>query len=291
MNKNLLFIALLIMGIQTQAQTKFHFPDSNASWNIANGGTNFNVTFRSYGIMGDTSLNGLTYKKIGESTDTMFKAANANYFCAVREDSNKWYFVNKNDSINYLLYNFSAKIGDTIIIKSPWLWGDSSIQIVSKIDSILIHGNYRKRISFDPNSYVSIIEGIGSNYGLFYNGWGVFDYGFILLCFHQNDSLIWMNNPENNCYNINLGISTPPTNTMFNIYPNPAGTFFQINYEGNIYRNLTIELYDLAGKQILTQSSKSNSCVLQNTHSYKGIYVIKLWIDGNPMGCKKIIFE
>jgi len=107
---------------------------------------------------------------------------------------------------------------------------------VDSVDSVKINGTYRKRIntSFPSRGFIEQwIEGIGCNNGLFYSGYYIFDYGYQLLCFHHNDSLYYLNSPNDSCYYITTNINDK--NISLNnilIYPNP--TYNKIYIESNI---------------------------------------------------------
>lgn len=99
-------------------------------------------------------------------------------------------------------------------------------------------------------------------------------------------------NGTNNSYNVTLcsndtinmvdmcnmtitGINDVVTNSVFNIYPNPAKDFLNIN--NNSDENITIEINDLTGKKVFTDTLLNNFETIDISTFKKGIYIIKLY--------------
>ena len=100
-----------------------------------------------YATTGDTILKSFKYVKIYDSKDSIVNTLNSSYFCCVRDSLHKWYFVNKDDTVNYMLFDFSVKPGDTVSITNRCLPSKSTVQVIS-IDSINLAGIWRKRINW-----------------------------------------------------------------------------------------------------------------------------------------------
>ena len=113
-------ILTLIFAVSMQfsfGQTYHSFPDSNAVWTIATIDWGDYIANKKYGIIGDTLINTINYKKIGLSLDDMFfNPTNAEYFCAVRDYNKKWYFVAKDSLSEKLLYDFDVSEDTTLFI-------------------------------------------------------------------------------------------------------------------------------------------------------------------------------
>ena len=285
MKKIFLFFIIipLLAGQVAFAQNYYSFPDSNAVWTIATIDWGNYTENKKYGIIGDTLINSINYKKIGLSPDTSFNPINAEYFCAVRDYNKKWYFIEKDSLNEKLLYDFDVSEGSTLVIDNPWAYGITEVYIDS-IDSIEINGTYRKRIntSFPLGGFPEQwIEGIGCNNGLFYSGYYLFDYGHQLLCFHYNDSLYYLNSPNDSCFYITTNINDK--NILLDnilIYPNPVKNTLIINN-----RNLFIQKIEITN--ILGGIIKYEKYNLQNIISIdfseynKGIYFIKIYNNKN----------
>jgi hypothetical protein len=122
-----------------------------------------------YFIHNDTLIGSHTYYqlfKTGTSYfDVPFYFENV-YMGALRCENNKFYFVEKDQAGEVLLYNFNAEIGDKIQV--PYN-GSFEQKVVSSIDTLpdgrkLIHFNPKEPIMGCGDQY--IIEGIGGSGGL-----------------------------------------------------------------------------------------------------------------------------
>ena len=172
----------------------------------------------------------------------------------------KVYFHNASDNQEYLLYDFSLKTGDTV----PQTYNNISYPnlIVDSIDSVFIGDRYRKRFLYQESFMVPIevIEGIGAGSGLLEYMFQ-FEVIYYLRCFHQDDSLYWINTSwagtsceleTDTC----LAISVPETNMdegLLKIYPNPAKELIMIHYKFpglNQYNDIRLEVYNVFGGKV-----------------------------------------
>jgi len=84
-------------------------------------------------------------------------------------------------------------------------------------------------------------------------------------------------------FNYTNGINIPKK-TDLHVYPNPVKEIFYIECE-----NLgTIKLYDLLGKELLTQQVYGKTEV-NIGHLSKGVYILNLFSEGKMMGNSKIV--
>lgn len=234
-----------------------------------------------------------------------------------------------NPTDEFLLYDFNLQIGDTAILisysfpitffkvwrvnqisevniaQNPW-----NFENIQNEDSLIIlqNSSTTKRILLRTNhphyqNYMdqfldySIIEGIGSVNGLFYqiSPFPGADYGYRkLLCFKQENQLIY-----NSIYNINqccfqvgwgMGINENLINSNeILIYPNPSNGFFNIIYSENI-KSKSIEIYDIFGRMVYLRNLPLNNIVdlsflpngqylvvfkSENTNNQKKIIILK----------------
>jgi hypothetical protein len=158
-----------------------------------------------YFFSGDTIINSTNYYKLFKTGvsyfDTPFYYQNV-YIGAIRDDNNKFWFVGKKETSEVLLYNFNAKVNDTI--KVPYE-GTFETKIVSSIDTMfdgrrLIHFNPKEPIMGCGDQY--IIEGIGGSGGLIEGPscdhfWTSDNH---LVCYVQDSMLVYHdNNFQFNC--------------------------------------------------------------------------------------------
>ncbi len=97
-------------------------------------------------------------------------------------------------------------------------------------------------------------------------------------------SLIHVNTPTN--------ISSNENNTQFNIFPNPITDNYNLVFESENYNSAQIVVYDITGKIVTQQVVKcqkgKNKIVIDSSDYSKGIYFIKITVNGNDY-TKKLI--
>ncbi|MFT5600451.1 MAG: hypothetical protein ACI9N1_000686 [Flavobacteriales bacterium] len=76
----------------------------------------------------------------------------------------------------------------------------------------------------------------------------------------------------------------------FSVFPNPASDFIAVQFKGLLEVNLTVELYDIAGKLMQTSTILKGSTIsyVDTRTLYNGNYVIRV-TDGNNEISKKIV--
>jgi hypothetical protein len=182
------------------------------------------------------------------------------YFGAMRNDSiNKILYFIPHDSISdKIVYNFNVNLGDTI--PADWFNIDPqpsyTFYTVDSIDSVLIHGVYHRQIY--PSGGASIIEGIGSTYGLFNPLSWCTECGASLECHIVNSQLIYPNNGA--CQLVNVAKAD---GSFVNAYPNPSSGIFKINNLTDIYK---ITVYDMFGKKVIQEDMTQDQSIDLTTY-------------------------
>ena len=162
--KKMVLSILIIWQLNSFAQTSIyhHFPASNALWTVEQSvhlleDTDPWTKYNNYSITGDTVISSAIYhkvwnegiyKKITGWTSSIDTGAFSYYAGAMREDtiSKKVYFIPPSHSTEELMYDFSVNVGDTV--RSYLLGGDYYLRVAT-IDSILVGGQYRKKLNLD----------------------------------------------------------------------------------------------------------------------------------------------
>ena len=168
---------------------------------------------------GDTVINGTYFKKVLATKDSLL----SNFFNAgyIHEDSmNKVLYYSPYYSSIRLLYDFNAKVGDTIDIG----YSTPIPLVVDTVDSIFIYNQYLKRmvLSLHGSSGEQWIQGIGSLCGVLNSG-AYFTVGAFheLLCYYENDTLKYSNPAYTNCYYNTVGVNNIfPVKHEVCLYPN-----------------------------------------------------------------------
>jgi len=235
------FLALSIPFIAA-AQTNIYkpIPSENAMWNEIGWGSQCSTCCARFQYLtsGDTIINNMTYHRILKTgiqyyeTDgacTYSDATISGYFDEevgmIRNDSlnRRVYFRPKGSGIDTLLYDFSLQVGDTL----PPSYTNINFgqNYVSNIDSILIGNQYHKR--FKILSYVDIIEGIGSTFGLLAALFPPFEEGSYLDCFVE-DGMTMYPDTIYQCW-VLPGINKNVIPSTVELRPNPSNGLVYVN--------------------------------------------------------------
>jgi hypothetical protein len=283
------------------------FPDSNAIWNInivsSEGIPTGNMM---YGLKGDTLINDTLYHKLYLLADTTLEDENLKeYLGGFRQDSQRvWFKPNQFNTTEFLLYDFSGQLDDTIWhnaglyiynnLGHEFFTGGSGVLYSVIVDIYEYHG-LKKFVLFSslpPIEQDEWFEGIGSIYGLFCPILSLVIGGdhYNLACFKQNDTVKYENNMQcNRCFcGGYIGTVGEKKNTDgIVVFPNPADNSLSIEIE-KPFNNAGIEIIDEKGSVIYCKELLENPVNVSNIS--KGIYFIKLKIDGDEI-VKKVIIE
>ncbi len=295
-----ILIAIFFKNIS--GQTYHPFPDSNAIWNEKYTQSLLEYDTK-YGLIGDTVINLTLYHKLYTLNDSVLSTINSIYFGAIREQAKKIYFVSKYCTYEVLMYDFTKNVGDTI--KS--LYTEISLAscdtlmkfsaVVTSVDSILINGNYRRVLHFDQTYKNPFwIEGIGSNLGLTYptsqqNSTCICEWD--LICFKQNDEVLYLNPAENSCFPSFSGIQdNSSTENSIIIFPNPINSISTISWDNLKKSHFTsLSIIDILGKNIVSFNINNTYSIKINKTDFRaGLYFAKFSeASGNYKICKLII--
>ena len=274
---------LSFISISALCQTYIPFPDSNAVWKV----DHFNNPLQcppsgfcgnfQYGYFGDTLINGIIYKKLAYCANVQ-----SCYLGALRQDkqNKKIYFIIDGLMQEELLYDFSLTIGDTLPVNYVSVY--DTCYVISQ-DSIQLANVYHKTLLCNcPSSafnQVTLIEGIGSNFGLI-EGFVIFEPWSSLNCFSGDNGLIYIDTTQfTNCNDLT---SLSPLNLdkkhLLEIFPNPAefNQTININFSQNI--KYTLNIYNEFGQLIKSEEidSLTKPFDINTSELGKGIFIINI---------------
>lgn len=299
-----IFGLTLLVNLSLKSQDYVPFPTENVNWNVFYAGTCEeappDTSLLRYTIHGDTTINEVQYSKLCiESGDTV--SPKIQTIGGLRESEKRIYYIGQTIYAGgfedeYLLYDFTKQIGDTI--KHDNHGGFYSI--VLDIDSVLIDGSYRKRFEVDNHWFYQnpdyIIEGIGSvKNGLLGHISDIPTCGthyWEHICFRDNGIVKYLNPSFSDCFPSNLmtGISQLDYETDFEIYPNPFNNEIQIENKLN-HQDLIFKLIDINGK-ILIEKRINNDKVTLDLNISSGLYnALIVDKNGEILMTKKVIKE
>ena len=290
-----LVLLIVILPLLAVSQQNYPLIKDGGVWREARAAVNtppdpWWIHKHQYLMEGDTVFNNINYKKI-YSCDYSPAINNKSFFGGIRQDSlNKVFIYLDTGSViesafslqpltEYLLYDFSLNVGDTFNVVNS----RDSILVLSSVDSVLINNNYRKRWHFGGDR--TWLEGIGSVGGLFFPLQYCFEEDQMLTCYE--DSIINWLNPElaqNGIDCFSVGIKPIDTQVeLSKAYPNPCLDFITIDFNQNIARNTSVEIYNLLGQFIKSFALPANfkKANIDVSSLKRGVYIYKvLTVDG-----------
>ena len=279
----ILFCTVIFSGAFTQTNVYFPLPSDSTDWReYAGGFQNGYCSDYQYFISGDTLINGLLYKKItkmgvvyiqdiqGYCTNIIDYYYTINYAGAYRNDSvNKkvygMFYIFTSDT---LLYNFNLNLGDTLppsALNNP----ARGTNVVTGLDSVLIGNHYHKRFAISwanwYNSHVSLIEGIGSTYGLFGLLTPIGQQGTTLYCVVENGQTVY-HNPSYPCDLFTGILNKVPKDFQFELFPNPVQDCATLNFNFKD-KKLDLLIFNIYGQKVsyyknIINGSKINTSIL-----------------------------
>ncbi len=295
----LIFLSLVITGI-CSAQVNYTIPmDSTSAWRIwhsvwdGTGGGTWTSQGRVF-VAGDTTINNLVYTKLSNSGISIFSYqghTSTTYFsnpiyALIRSDSTRTYLLSDNEE--FLLYDFSLQVGDTL----PETIINGNTVIVSDIDTVVVAGKQLKRFHiFDPVQYINstwYIEGIGHEYGLIEPMYITMDSGSGFECYAENGTAVF---PEGSDCDLTVDVDKVLKPELdLSIYPNPSKGLFTLTYRGNTTKEVEIQIVGARGDIITT--TKWHVQAGQNERNFNlnsanpGLYVV-IVRDGSAIAARK----
>lgn len=305
----LLILTLFSWGQKQKiSNLEFSLLDQSNQWSVLDDFTSVHVYptdpysyFKSawYKIGNDTTVNNIVCKKLMKSTDPLHLRWNV--FGDLRKVGERIYYFDGQREI--LLYDFGLAVGDSI--ESPIYKGISYVSRLDFIRDTTLNNTVRKIYylteypAMHPAKYREIwIEGIGSiTDGLLRQTMlgitgGDFWHEYQLLCFHQNEALIYQSKKYKNCYyDVVDGISDLSVSPEdFQVSPNPSSGRFTIKLDGN-QTDFQVEIISITGIIIKEFNSGFNTQMdIDLSLQKKGIYFLRLKNE-NGVVTKKIILE
>jgi hypothetical protein len=270
-----------------KSQNYIAIPDSGAKW------INYNFSYPPstpqqfyyiYTTNGtDTAINSINYFRL-------MRNVNGPYYGAMRNDSGKVFIIPKDSLNEYIVYDFTANVGDTIfnVYEDGGFYTfyggvvDVVVQTVSTID--LGDGITRKTIQ-TTNGPVWI-EGMGSTKGLFAEDRdNVSNYGADLSCFSVNNTTLFPTYANAVC-EMGVGLSSIDQSSNVHVYPNPTSAFFVIETKHEIKQ---FYVYDpLLRKIDIPIEFNKNKLILNTEGLTNGHYFVEI-LTANERFMQKMI--
>jgi hypothetical protein len=234
----------------------------------------------------DTLQYGIVCHKLFRLKDTLNGEETASLAGCIGEKDKKIYFD------GYLLYDFNIdSVGDTVNVDIPI----NVPLVISNIDTILLGGKLRKRFHFEYSEEyfwgMCWIEGIGSTNGLLWPGTFPIGDKYKLLCYKENDTLVYYNDLFGTCYPDYPKIYNKITDysslhTILN--PNPANQYVNITFK-KPYTG-TIDICTIDGKIVDSYNIESvDNYRIATANLNNGIYLMTFSSNNQELSCNKLL--
>ena len=263
-NLHFVFGVIVIMSFNLlSGQVTSVWFEENATWHYGYGEGMDTPTagYEKLEVTGDTIINSIEYRIINRirvySNETI-QQLDSLY---LRHDPVYDKVYRHLDSTEYLLYDFSAVKGDTIIVKAISGRGDISFchLLVDSIGIEVFSDSITRRVQYCSESLNyqfdfagKIIEGIGSEVFLFPVDELVCDAGCANHFRCYQDSKIIITNPNIGCEElVTSSYQDFAPSDKIRVYPNPAHDYIVIKSDDVSDIGL-VEIYDIAGKVVLS---------------------------------------
>ena len=285
--RNATFFILLLVPGATHAQN-FPFPDSAALWVQSfyymvvppplpvfelQAAANIQVNGA------DTMINAISYSKL---TDVLL----GTYYGALRDDGGQVWHVPVDSTQEYLLYDFTAQVGDTLQVimyagfPSPGAEPGFSELVVQNVYYDPDHEN-RRTMEFAGGG-ARWYEGIGCEYGLLAETWpNISNYFVALECMSHFDTVRYSYNgiPIGEpvpCTPLDMGVAPRSSGMEVRAYPNPTFGSITVRIAGPT-DPLDISITDTQGRSLQVPVLRhADGIDLDLTALPDGIYVLRL---------------
>ena len=320
----ILLIILFVIPFQASlsAQVYYPFATDTAQWSIKYtvSYANTEPIIRTYHLKlkGDTTIDGLLYEKIYQSSVEDYFSDSTEYLkCFIREDSKKVYVkypLNSPDfpdTAAFVLYDFNLQLGDTFTTKMVNInenINEADFEVLS-FDSINTNTGYRRTMNLELISFGSgtpimycydtvfhWMEGIGSQLSPFYNEvfkdcyweWHVYHK---LICYHENFNYLF---GGADCDTVSgfIGVEEHKEEVVFELYPNPLDNEGVIKFnKGPSAKSIEINFYDLQGRKAAQYKGSGKEIKIKKGGLSSGVYLAEIFLDQKYSGHIKVLIK
>lgn len=216
---------------------------------------------------GDTTIEGTTYFKVlktGFDTTDQINTGGTDtygtifeYLDPIREGDKSIFAFNRKTQKEYLLYDFSAAVGDTLMS------GKCKRDSVLSIDTVYL-GDVPRRQFHLPTPYPveisTLVEGIGSTFGFYIHTCNIIPNPVVYLqCFCQDGSCIKFKG-NYDCSSL-LVANQEINENAFSILPNPFIDEIEIHFPDAFQHAVSIVIVNLLGAVVFEEQRSSPNAI------------------------------
>ena len=186
---------------------------------------------------------GLATTYMVQSGDTTYQGPIHTYMDPIREEGPYFYAYDRQAGQEYLLYDFSAQVGDTLQS------GQCNMDMVVSIDTVYLGDRPRKRFHLMPGPHgeiTTLIEGVGPTFGLYWQPCNeVPDPQIYLQCFSQDGDYMSFDSAYD-CSQLVLAEEVI-THEDWSVRPNPFSDEIEVYIPEGLRYPLKFTVMDLMG--------------------------------------------
>ena len=288
MKKHLLLFAMgLLMSASVVAQG---FVSTDKQWNVLLTAFPNYVSTEIFKIQGDSVVDGTTYSKIWVSMDSL---VSLQFMGLLREADNIVYYMQPNFTEG-VLYNFNLQVGETAMVRNFFCYEYDIPVTVIALDTVEYFGVERRQWLLQSEEfYDTWVEGIGSLSGPLYT---MFEACIVcpmweLLCYHENDILLYQKPFATTCYGTSVGIEEPSPETNISVSPNPVKRGENITIQTPDDSG-TIKIFNSTGALVRSFLQSNEPAITFSTDGMAtGIYFITTTTPPNKRSAIKLVVE
>jgi hypothetical protein len=194
-----------------------------------------------------------------------------------------------------LLYDFGSMVVGQPYPETYNSFPYDTLFVVSE-DSVILGDVYHKKWelarvfngAIADSGFVSIIDGVGSTFGIITMFNLPFEWWDELLCFSMNGYVLY---PDSN-YNCDVTIHTETLEIAQNIriHPNPASYSIQVETTLALNSDCFLEIFNSNGAKVLVSKLKNFSNFINLTSLPNGIYIIRI-MSSDRVFTKKLLIN
>ncbi len=238
---------------------------------------------------GDSLIGNLVYQKFFPKQQWFGQPNNQISSGLIRqeEDGSKVYYRPLYEEQDYLLFDFTMEVGDTLQGYYSFSSGQPNLIVtVSQADSIVINGEYRKRIIIpygnEGTIYLEWIEGIGSKYGMVFPEIAMFESHSELECMNSSENTTFYPYLGYDCM-LNVGQTELSDFSSVTMYLNEANKELLFKNLDNEQVNF-ITVFSIDGK--LMQQSEIIGGRSKLVNLSNGIYLLQVFNENGKILAK-----
>lgn len=277
----------LIMLLPTIAQAQLDYLANVPGWRVYTGcnsqgwggGPCITHDTHDYYLAGDTLIGGNTYRKVmrfGLLTHTWYGNWPPAETCTgvqtylepsipIRQEGRAFYIWAEGQ--DQLLFDFDLEVGDTL----PLTYNNTDQIVVVGLDSVEMNGAWRHRYALEGGVAQHIVEGVGSDNGLFEPISAIYECGHSLECFGLNGEPFY---PSQSCL---LGMQnvTEPVKEEISVILDNSAALLTVNL-GSQMGVQPLHLFDAQGRLCLSTTLSGTIAQVDLRGLTSGTYLVNV---------------